>query len=617
MGHTTLAWSHVTRTTTRIRNLGIVLAAATALFIFGSSAADAADDPYRFEGNGWGHGVGLSQYGAQARATAGQSAEQIVTTYYTGTSLSDGSGLEPWFTTDDTPLWVGLLEDRTRFDFQAAAGTLGLCQGTGACPNPDLGAPAVGQPWSFRSTGSNTCQFYNGENPVGDEGNCFARVLLGSDETTRVQLVDKARTYARGEIVIRPVTSTQFHVMVELSIEDYMLGIGEAVLSWKPAALQAQALASRTFASYRAMTFGPESGFSTSVKNDCWCHVEDNSSDQVYKGWEIESYPKFGINWVNAVQATAGQYITHPNSAYTKFGIILALFSSSNGGTSESNTVAFSTGQVFPYLVSIPDPYSLSGNPYAPWPGGRLVAGATVASKLPELTVVERIRVVETNPSGSAKTVLFEGLNGATPATTTQTGLWTRSNLGLRSTFITKICRERGPYDDDGCSFFEHNIVNINAAGFVGTLPGNDYNDDLDMTRSTMAAFLAAGLNLPATSTNYFPDDDTDPNHAAINALAEAGIVIGFEDGTYRPLKTVTRGEMSVFLARALGVNLPSSVPDPFPDVLGDSWFGPAVAEILSRGITNGHQDGTYKPEQNTNRGQMAAFIDRAFLGGF
>lgn len=594
-----------------------------------SQPAQAAEGDYRFEGNGWGHGVGLSQYGAQSRALAGQTAEEIVTTYYSGSELATETEVpswrtpgEPWlpswWTEDEMPLWVGLLEDDARFDFEADAGTLGLCHGLSDCPDATIGEPVPGQSWSFRNTAPNKCQFFLDETPMGVEDNCYARILLGADENTRIDIDQTGNLYAHGEIVVRPVDSSTFHVVVEIGIDDYVKGVDEAIFSWQSAALEAQALASRTFATFKALERGPASSFSASVITDCWCHVEDNSSDQVYDGWSTE-IETLGENWVAAADATAGQYIVHPDEEWTESDTVLALFSSSNGGASESNGVAFDTAEQYTYLDTVPDPYSLLNNPQAPWNGGSQikVAGTTVASKLSQLTRVDRIRVVERNPSGSAKTVLFEGKNGSTNASTTRTGLWTRSNMSLRSTFLDRVCRERGPYDDDGCSFFEHNIVNIYNAGFVGTLPGNDYDPEDDMTRSAMAAFLAAGLDLPATSTDYFPDDSSDPNHGAINALAEAGIVIGYPDGTYRPNNTVTRAEMAVYLARGLGVSLPSSVPDPFPDVPGDSWFGPAVAEILSRGITTGHQDGTYKPDQDTTREQMAAFMDRAFLGGF
>lgn len=603
----------------------VLLAAllAVALVISTAPVANATVDPFRFEGNGWGHGVGLSQYGAQARALEGQSAAEIVTAYYTGSSVTQSPVLPDWFTTDLAPLWVGLLENRARFDFTPAAGTLGLCQGLGNCPNPALGTPQVGESWSFRSTGAGTCQFFNGETAMGTAGdNCYARIMRiipegAPDTDTRITLTDTGRTYARGEIAVRPSTSTEFHVMAELSMEDYMLGIAEVPFAWEPAALQAQALAARTFAGYRALVRGPESTFSGSVKAACWCHVKDSSADQVYKGWEVESERTGAANWVNAVQATADMYITHPDTSFTRSGLVLAVYSSSNGGASETNTAGFGSSTQYPYLLTVSDHWSLIGNPNAPWTSRMHVPGITVAEKLPELTQVDRIRVLDRHPSGSAKTVLFEGKNGTLNASTTRDGRWTRGAMGLRSAWIDRVCRERAPFADDECSFFEHNIVNIYLAGFVGVLPGNAYTPDADMTRSAMASFLAAGLSLPPASTNFFPDDDADPNHAAINSLAEAGIVIGYEDGTYRPNNSVTRAEMAIYLARALGVTLPESVPDPFPDVPGASWFGPAVAEILARGVTTGHDDGTYKPAQHTTRGQMAAFLDRAFLGGF
>lgn len=612
--------------TARFQRVGVAGILVAALLVVSAPVVYAADDPFRFEGNGWGHGVGLSQYGAQARAVAGQDAEQIVTTYYTGTSVTDVLNLPLWFTDDEAPLWVGLLENMPRFDFESASGTLGLCQGFGPCPDPDIGAPVPGEFWSLRSTGTDTCQFYRDETPMGPEDSCYARIILGVDSSTRVTLNDKpatllipqGRTYAHGEIVIRPVTSTEFHVMVELSMEDYLLGIAEVPFAWEPAVLQAQALASRTYAGNRALAHGPQSDFSLKVKADCWCHVEDGASDQAYKGWEVESHPTHGVNWVTAVQVTAGKYITHPDSSFTESGLILALFSSSNGGVSETNVVAFGSSVQYPYLQNVLDGYSLVENPNAPWTGDeRFVMSSTIADMLPELTQVDRIRILDRNASGSARTVIFEGKNGTTNASTTRSGQWTYGHLGLNSAWIDRVCRNRGPFTDDGCSFFEHNIVNIFNAGFLGTTPGSHYHPDSEMTRSDMAAFLAAGLGLPVASKDYFPDDDADPNHGAINSVAEAGIVKGYVDGTYRPGNAVTRAEMAVLLARALGVTLPASVPDPFPDVPGDSWFGPAVAEILSRGITLGHDDGTFKPTQVTTRGQMAAFLDRALLGGF
>lgn len=613
-----------TSTATRLRVVLISTALVIAMLVTAIPVASATTDEFRFEGTGWGHGVGMSQFGAQARALAGQTADEIVTAYYAGASVTETPAFPEWFTTDEKPLWVGLLQNRERFDFTPDAGTLGLCQGLGACPNPDLGAPVPGESWSFRSTGPGTCQFFNGETPMGGEDNCFGRIILGVDTETRITLTDSGHTFARGEITVRPTTSTEFHVIVEISMEDYLLGIREVPLSWEPAALQAQVLAARSFAAYRAFAHGSEPFFSSAVKARCWCHVMDEAVDQVYRGWEVENHPTHGINWVNAVQATAGRYITHPDTRFTRFGVILAVYSSSNGGASEVNTVGFGSRTQYPYLVSVPDPWSLIGNPNAPWPNqGTRVPAVTVAARLlnseglPELTQVDRIRVIDHNLSGSAKTVLFEGKNGVVNASTTRDGRWTRGNLGLRSTWISQVCRERGPYSDDDCSFFEHNIGNIHAAGFVGVLPGNTYLPDNEMTRSDMASFLALGLSLPESQTDFFPDDDADPNHGAINALAHAGIVIGYEDGTYRPGNSVTRAEMAVFLTRALQVTLPYTVPDPFPDVPGASWFGPAVAEILDRGVTTGHDDGTFRPSEHTTRGQMAAFLDRALLGGF
>ena len=76
-----------------------------------------ASDDVVFTGSGWGHGIGMSQYGARDLADSqGFTAEQITGYYYTGTTVAP--------TTHSAPLWIGLLQDRTWFDFQPIDGAI-------------------------------------------------------------------------------------------------------------------------------------------------------------------------------------------------------------------------------------------------------------------------------------------------------------------------------------------------------------------------------------------------------------------------------------------------------------------------------------------------------------
>ena len=72
------------------------------------------------------------------------------------------------------------------------------------------------------------------------------------------------------------------------------------------------------------------------------------------------------------------------------------------------------------------------------------------------------------------------------------------------------------------------------------------------VTRGEMAAFLERAFDLPPTSNDYFPDDDSSPFEDSINRITAAGIPSGCTSTRYCPGKSVTRGQMAAFIHRAL-----------------------------------------------------------------
>jgi PKD repeat protein len=101
-----------------------------------------------------------------------------------------------------------------------------------------------------------------------------------------------------------------------------------------------------------------------------------------------------------------------------------------------------------------------------------------------------------------------------------------------------------------------------------------------------------------------------------------AGIVVGYPDGLYRPDWEITRDQMAVYIARSL--EMPSGeaaladyVPaDPrdFPDVDSDFWAYTHVEYCVENGVVAGYDDGTYHPEEQVNRAQMAVYVARALV---
>jgi hypothetical protein len=125
-----------------------------------------------------------------------------------------------------------------------------------------------------------------------------------------------------------------------------------------------------------------------------------------------------------------------------------------------------------------------------------------------------------------------------------------------------------------------------------------------------MASFLARALDLPATSRDYFADDNGNKHEDNINRLAAAGITSGCADNRFCPDGAVARDQMGSFLKRAL--ELPGSSRDWFSDVDGNKHES-AINAIATADVTRGCGGDRYCPAGAVTRGQMAAFLHRAF----
>ena len=184
---------------------------------------------------------------------------------------------------------------------------------------------------------------------------------------------------------------------------------------------------------------------------------------------------------------------------------------------------------------------------------------------------------------------------------------------------ITKYAGDdSGRFVDDDGSVHESDIERLDELGITRGCnpPINDsFCPAQNVSRDQMAAFLNRALGLPAASMDFFVDDAGSVFEADINAIAEAGITLGCNPPTndrYCPTSNVTRGQMAAFLKRAFG--LPAAAMDFFVDDAG-SVFEADINAIAEAGITLGCNPPTndrYCPTSNVTRAQMASFIVRA-----
>jgi hypothetical protein len=171
---------------------------------------------------------------------------------------------------------------------------------------------------------------------------------------------------------------------------------------------------------------------------------------------------------------------------------------------------------------------------------------------------------------------------------------------------------------DDNGSMFEADIARLAVQGVTRGCnpPTNDrFCPTSSVTRGQMAAFLVRALDLPASSSVKFTDDNGSPFEPAIQALAAAGITRGCNPPSntrFCPDSPVTRGQMAAFLVRAL--SLPASSSVKFTDDNG-SPFEPAIQALAAAGITRGcnpPSNTRFCPDSSVSREQMAAFLTRA-----
>jgi SpoIID/LytB domain protein len=407
-----------------------------------------------------------------------------------------------------------------------------------------------------------------------------------------------------------------FDFVVESSLDTYTRGIAEVPFSWPSAALQAQAVAARSYAASYV------SNIDDVTAEGCYCDVKNNSSYQLYSGWIGNK--QLNGNWDAAAQATAGKVLRHPDAPDDDF--IRAYYTSSNGGASEWAQDRWSID--LPYLVSVPDDYSLvSANPYSSWTVTRSPSAVVDAIWGTSDYTLSGAEVVAQNASGSAKTVRFSAWkpDGSTITKDVSSASVT-SKFGLRSWYFSVAYTEPTAPPPPTPSLFDDidetvHKVDIEYLASLGVAIAcddgpNKFCPDDRMRREDLAAFMVRALNLPPSSTDFFDDDDGLPFEDDINSLAAAGITKGCNPPTndrFCPDETVSRGQTAAFIVRAWSLTDPGA-GDRFTDD-NHSVFEGDIDRLANAGITKGcnpPSNTKYCPERLLTRAEMSSFLARA-----
>ena len=388
--------------------------------LVGVLPAAAADDIV-ISGGGWGHGIGMPQYGAKALAESGETAEDILRYFYEGVLL--GTVGEGELDGHAEPLRIGVGQDLSQTLFSATGGALTVCLGA------ECHTAISPENWELVSDGLGSCQLHKNSAPIESTAACEGEITWGDQPNTRVSFPSLNRTYARGKIIFTTAPENTFHVVVELPLEEYLYGLGEMPSSWPEEALQAQAIAGRTYALYKAWVY--RNLFSSQTRMDaCACHLYASTFDQSYIGWAKEAEGtggSWGAIWRAAVDNTAAQAMYHNSDGVSR--AIEAYYFSSSGGATENNEDRWG-GSPYPYLRSKPDPGSTF------W---EKVFSSTTFAALLGFDSVAWVEITATYASGSPKTIMVQGELAGSPLQKTYTGSQFKSALGLRSHYVISI----------------------------------------------------------------------------------------------------------------------------------------------------------------------------------
>ena len=149
--------------------------------------------------------------------------------------------------------------------------------------------------------------------------------------------------------------------------------------------------------------------------------------------------------------------------------------------------------------------------------------------------------------------------------------------------------------------------------GVTGGIGENLFGANLPCTRAQIVTFLwrAAGSPEPKGMSG-FVDVSADAYYAKAVAWAvEEGIVSGTSATTFNPDAVCTRAQSVAFLYRAFGEKVNKAAG--FSDVSADAYYADAVAWAVENGVASGIGGGLFAPDQDCARGQIVAFLYRAY----
>ena len=605
-----------------------------------------AANEFTFVGGGFGHGTGLSQYGALGRAEAGLDHEEILAFYYDGAELVTDPRLVP----DTLDVRIGVhsstaftpagqltvsIDDRL---LDTTVNTLTVKRGDGG--------------WIINSSNIDWCGgFCSGTRLT---------VSFNDGEPVRVSSTSNGTEhYAHGEFQLTPAAGGVPNcgnvganhyclVMADLTMQQYLYGLDEMPHHWPAEALRAQAVAARSFA---ASIINERSNWAAPFD------LYTSTRDQEYKAWDYEREAGEG-DWFDAVDATADTVLVHRATNESPAEVIVAYYTSSNGGHTAANEEP--RRDPVPYLLAKPDQYDaapdsqgdpknqlyawertyttaqisqwLADYPFADLDVGKIVeifiAGAGPSGRIDDarVTLVGSERTMEVlNEDGEPFGYRFYYA----------LVLGCRNTTGCRELPSTKVVLTDA-HHDAGYSIYTLPFTDVlwddpyaeavtwmlNSEVTEGT-SATTFSPDQSLTRSQFAALLWRFSGEPEAGDGSFTFVDVEPDSfysEAVGWMVNEHITLGCVSrnvSLFCPDERLTTSQIAAFLWRFAGRKY-SNHAVPFRDIGINDYYLEAARWMIEHQLwvdesfeASDGGEADFRPDEHVSRARMAAFLWR------
>ncbi|TCM85700.1 Ig-like protein group 2 [Paenibacillus sp. BK033] len=144
------------------------------------------------------------------------------------------------------------------------------------------------------------------------------------------------------------------------------------------------------------------------------------------------------------------------------------------------------------------------------------------------------------------------------------------------------------------------------ATGIIQGDGNGHFNPDAAVTRAEFATMILNAFHIQGTPSTGYADSNSHWASEAINILTSAGVLKGYGDGTFRPDAEISRQEMAAVLSRLINKATPTT--NNFNDIAG-SWAADSINALSNAGIVNGTGNGLFSPNGDATRAESIQMI--------